>query len=66
MDIRLQGYFLFWKAGMPHMMHQKWGKIINVTSGLGLMAMPLITAYPIAKARFIHLTRILAEETQDP
>lgn len=63
MDIhpQVQGYFLFSKAFMLHMMRQKRGKIINVTSGLGLMAMPLFAAYPMAKARVIHLTKILAE-----
>ena len=65
MDINLKGYFLFSKAVIPHMIHQKKGKIINVTSGLGTMAMPLFGGYSIAKAGVIHLTKILAEELKD-
>jgi NAD(P)-dependent dehydrogenase (short-subunit alcohol dehydrogenase family) len=65
MDINLKGYFLFSKAVIPHMMGQEKGKIINVTSGLGVMAMPLFGGYSIAKAGVIHLTRILAEELRD-
>ena len=62
MDINLKGTFLFSKAVIPHMIRQKKGKIINVTSGLGVMAMPLFGGYSIAKAGVIHLTKILAEE----
>jgi len=62
MDINLTGYFLFSKAVIPHMIRQKRGKIINVTSGLGVMAMPLFGGYSIAKAGVIHLTKILAAE----
>jgi 3-oxoacyl-[acyl-carrier protein] reductase len=62
MDINLTGYFLFSKAVIPHMIHQNKGKIINVTSGLGAMAMPLFGGYSIAKAGVIHLTKILAAE----
>ncbi len=62
MDINVKGSFLFSKAVIPHMIRQKSGKIINVTSGLGVMAMPLFGGYSIAKAGIIHLTRILAEE----
>ena len=62
MDINVKGSFLFSKAVIPHMIRQKRGKIINVTSGLGVMAMPLFGGYSIAKAGVIHLTRILAEE----
>jgi len=62
MDINLKGTFLFSKAVIPHMIRQKKGKIINVTSGLGVMAMPLFGGYSIAKAGVIHLTKLLAEE----
>jgi len=62
MDINVKGYYLFSKAVIPHMIRQKRGKIINLTSGLGVMAMPLFGGYSIAKAGVIHLTKILAEE----
>jgi 3-oxoacyl-[acyl-carrier protein] reductase len=62
MEINLKGYFLFSKAVIPHMINWGSGKIINVTSGLGVMTMPLFGVYSIAKAGVIHLTKILAEE----
>ena len=65
MDINLKGYFLFSKAVIPHMINQHRGKIINLTSGLGVMAMSLFGGYSIAKAGVIHLTRILAVELKD-
>jgi len=65
MDVILGGAFLFCKAVIPHMVNQRKGKIINVTSGLGLIAMPLFGVYSVAKAGVIHLTRILAEELRD-
>jgi len=65
MDTNVKGYYLFSKAVIPHMMQRNQGKIINVTSGLGVMAMPLFGGYSIAKAGVIHLTRILAEELKD-
>ena len=61
-DINVKGSFLFSKAVIPHMIRRKRGKIINVTSGLGAMAMPRFGGYSIAKTGVIHLTRILAEE----
>lgn len=39
--------------------------IINVTSGLGEMVMPLFGAYSITKAGLIHLTKIMAEELKE-
>ena len=65
MDVILGVTFLFCKAVIPHMVNQRGGKIINVTSGLGLIAMPLFGVYSVAKAGVIHLTRILAEELRD-
>ena len=65
MNTNVKGHYLFSRAVIPHMIRQKQGKIINVTSGLGVMAMPLFGGYSIAKAGVIHLTRILAEELKD-
>ena len=64
MDINLRGPYLFAKAVIPYMIKQSRGKIINVTSGLGEMVMPLFAAYSVAKAGLIHLTKIMAEELE--
>ncbi len=63
--INLRGALLFARAVIPHMRQQRRGKIINVTSGLGEMTMPLLGAYSVTKAGLIHLTRILSEELKD-
>jgi NAD(P)-dependent dehydrogenase (short-subunit alcohol dehydrogenase family) len=65
LDINLKGVYLFSKAVIPHMIKQRWGKIINVISGLGEIVMPPFGAYSVAKAGLIHLTRFVAEELKD-
>ena len=64
-EINLKGVFLFSKAITPIMVQQKSGKIINVTSNLGLKGLPFFSGYSVAKAGIIHLTKILAEELKD-
>lgn len=44
------------------MIKQRYGKIINVASTAGLMALPQGAAYGTVKAGLLHLTRILAVE----
>ncbi len=61
----LRAAFLFAKAAVPSMIEQGGGKIVNVTSGLGVMVMPRSGIYSIAKAGLIHLTRMLAEELKE-
>ncbi len=63
--INLRSAFLFSRLVVPHMIKQKRGKIINVTSGLGAMVMPLFSAYCVTKAGLIHFTKALAEELND-
>lgn len=62
MDINLRAAVLFCRTVVPVMIKQGGGKIINVTSGLGRMAVPRFGAYSVAKAGLDHVTRILAEE----
>ncbi len=62
MDINLKGVYLCCRAVVPHMLWQKGGKIINVTSGFAEIVMPPLGAYSISKAALNHMTRIMAEE----
>lgn len=62
--IDLDGPVHFARAVLPHMLRERRGKIINVTSGLGEMVMPRLGPYSVAKAGLIHFTRILAAELQ--
>ncbi len=64
-NINLRGAFLLSREVLPHMIHNGSGKIINVTSGLGVMVMPLFGAYSITKAGLIHFTKALAEELRE-
>jgi NAD(P)-dependent dehydrogenase (short-subunit alcohol dehydrogenase family) len=44
------------------MLPRRYGKIINIASHLGVVALPLRSAYCSSKAAVIHLTRTLAAE----
>lgn len=68
--IDLRGVFFMAQAVAPHMMHQKSGKIVNISSSLGTGTTPHHTAgspggsaaYASAKAGVIQLTKTLARE----
>ena len=62
LEVDLFGVFFLSRQCLPHMIPERRGKIINLTSGLGQMVMPGLGAYSVAKAGVIHLTRIMAEE----
>ena len=47
---------------VPAMIRRRYGKIINVASTSGLLALPHGAAYGSVKAGLLHLTRILAVE----
>jgi 2-deoxy-D-gluconate 3-dehydrogenase len=58
----LTSAFLFSQAVGPHMMKQKKGKVINVSSSSGDEGTPLISAYCVSKAGLNSFTRCLASE----
>jgi len=58
----LTSVFFVSQAVAPCMMQQRYGKIINLASTSGLMALPEGAAYGTVKAGLMHLTRILAVE----
>ena len=47
---------------IPHMIDSGGGKIINVTSGMAQIVMPMFGAYSVSKAGLDHMTRIMAQE----
>jgi NAD(P)-dependent dehydrogenase (short-subunit alcohol dehydrogenase family) len=65
MSVNLRGAFLCSKTFIPHMIDQKSGKVINIASGVGRQAQPLMSAYAASKAGMISLTVCLAKETAD-
>jgi 2-deoxy-D-gluconate 3-dehydrogenase len=58
----LTSVFFVSQAVVPSMIMRGYGKIINVASTSGVLALPHGAAYGTAKAGLFHLTRILAVE----
>lgn len=64
-SINLTGPFLLTKAVLPTMRQAKYGRIINITSGLSWNGAGGYAAYSAAKAGLESLTRTLADEEHD-
>lgn len=70
LDVDLKGVFFCTQAVAPHMVRQKYGRVVNISSALGTGAAPHNTAgspggsaaYASAKAAVIMLTKTLARE----
>ena len=65
MDVNLRGQLICAKAVLPGMIARKRGRIINVASGAGTMAIPYFSAYVTSKAALMRFSEILAMETRD-
>lgn len=59
-DLNLTGAFYCCRAVLPHLLRQGGGKIINVTSGVGVRAMRNNFMYAAAKSGLLNFTRALA------
>lgn len=62
LDTNLKGAMLVTKAVGPHMIARRSGKVINVASMAGTVAVSGFTAYGASKAGLIQLTRVLGLE----
>lgn len=62
MNVNLTGAFLVAKAVARVMLKARSGKIINISSVLGLRGSPEATAYCVAKGGIIQMTRVMAIE----
>ena len=62
MDSCLKGTFYCSRAVLPAMIKQRYGRIINFSSGAVLQGIPLHSHYAAAKAGIIGLTRSLSVE----
>jgi 3-oxoacyl-[acyl-carrier protein] reductase/2-deoxy-D-gluconate 3-dehydrogenase len=58
----LDGTFLVSRAVIPLMRHAGGGRIVNIASVVGLIALRLQCAFNAAKAGVVHLTRAMALE----
>jgi NAD(P)-dependent dehydrogenase (short-subunit alcohol dehydrogenase family) len=61
-DTNLKGPFLCARAIGPRMVSRGWGRVINLGSVLGVIALPGRAPYASSKAGVINLTRVLALE----
>lgn len=61
-DVNLKGIFLVGQTVAKHMIKQNSGKIINISSILGTVALPFQTAYAASKGGINQLTKVWAEE----
>jgi NAD(P)-dependent dehydrogenase (short-subunit alcohol dehydrogenase family) len=64
-DINLTGVWIGCRAVAPVMMEQKYGKIINMCSLLGFVALAGLSAYASSKGGVLQLTKTLALELVD-
>jgi NAD(P)-dependent dehydrogenase (short-subunit alcohol dehydrogenase family) len=61
-DTNLKAPFLCSRVAARYMKEQRYGRIINLSSMLGLVALPERSAYCSSKGGLIQLTRVLALE----
>ena len=62
MDINIRSVFQLTKRVLPVMTAQKKGSIINISSILGLIAVPQVAAYNVSKGALNQLSRSVAVE----
>ncbi len=62
LDVNLKGSFLCIRAFTRPMMKQRWGRIVNVTSVVGLIGNPGQANYVASKAGLVGLTKAVAKE----
>jgi 3-oxoacyl-[acyl-carrier protein] reductase len=58
----LYGAYYLCRTAVPHLKEQKWGRIINVSSFVGIKGWPGDTAYSSVKSGLIGFSRSLARE----
>ncbi len=61
-DTNLKGYFLVTQAVAPQMLQKGYGKIINMSSILGTVALPNQLAYASSKGGIDQMTKVMAVE----
>ncbi|HVB75391.1 MAG TPA: 3-oxoacyl-ACP reductase family protein [Ktedonobacteraceae bacterium] len=62
LNVNLRGTFLCTHFVLPHMLKQKWGRIINIASQLGYLGGIEVAHYCASKGGVIAFTKALARE----
>jgi NAD(P)-dependent dehydrogenase (short-subunit alcohol dehydrogenase family) len=64
-DVNLNGVFYCNRAVVPHMLHNGYGRVVNIASIAGKEGNPNAAAYSASKAGVIGLTKSLGKELAD-
>ena len=62
MGVNLKGNFLLTKALLPHMVKERWGRIIHISSRIALNGNVGTIAYSTSKTGLMGMSRVLAKE----
>jgi 3-oxoacyl-[acyl-carrier protein] reductase len=62
LKVNLEGYFRLARAAMRGMMKQRWGRIVGITSVVGVTGNPGQANYAASKAGMIGFTKAIAQE----
>lgn len=62
LDTNLKGYFLVAQAVVPEMIGRRRGKIINIASIMGTVALDNLVAYASSKGGVVQMTKVMAIE----
>lgn len=65
LQLNLVAPMLCTRAFLPGMVARKRGRIINVSSGAGMLGMPFLASYGVAKTAIIRFSEVLALENLD-
>lgn len=65
MAVNVRGVFLCCRAVLPYMKQQRYGKIVNISSGTILSGTPWMAHYVTSKAAVMGFTRTIAREVGD-
>ncbi|WP_019134566.1 elongation factor P 5-aminopentanone reductase [Kallipyga massiliensis] len=61
-SVNVNGYFYATKLALPHMVDQKWGRIINISSVWGMVGASCESLYAATKGAIIAFTKSCAKE----
>ncbi len=62
LNVNLRGVFLLTKKVLPHMLEQKSGSIVHISSILGMIAVPQAAAYNVSKGALNQFSKSIAVE----
>ena len=61
-DSHVKGTFFCTRHAVPHMMEQRWGRIVNIVSRAGLIGIPANAAYGAGKGGVFGLTNVISRD----